>query len=315
MVIRIELGFATDFAGESTQVLEIEHTLKLIAQAGFTHVHWCHEWDGDYIYSQFEMLQIKEWFQKYGLKAKSLHASKGSSRPIVDRICGYFRKDYTSEVEWNRLAGVELIKNRIDLASILGANEIVLHMYLPYVTFQERPGYKDIFFHQVTKSLDELEGYCMRKGVTICLENLLEAPASEQFDQFDYLFGKYCKEFLGFCWDTGHANIVLNNQTAIFGRRYKDRLRSIHINDNMGGPDKDFWGRPDLTCPCDQHKIPWEGTINWDEIAEIISNSAYELPLVLELSCKEPDQNTFLKKSYEAGIRLTESVLKKRNLN
>lgn len=303
-----ELGFATDFAGESELILEIEHTLKMIAEAGFTHIHWCHEWDGDYIYSSFEMLQIKEWFEKYGLKAKSLHASKGSRKSIVDRVSGYFRKDYTSEIEWNRLAGVELIKNRVDLAAILGAREIVLHMYLPYVTFYEQPGYKDGFFSQVTRSLDELEPYCLKKGVMICLENLLEAPAEEQFDQFDYLFGRYRKEFLGFCLDTGHANVVLNERAKEFPIRYQDRLCSIHINDNMGGPKENFWGKPELTWPCDQHRIPGEGIINWEEMANIIADSVYELPLVMELSCREDDKKIFLKRAYDAGIRLTKLV-------
>ncbi len=303
-----ELGFATDFAGESVQVLEIEHTLQMMSEAGFTHVHWCHEWDGDYIYSLFEMFQIKEWFEKYGLKAKSLHASKGSRKPTSDRACGYFRKDYTSEIEWNRLAGVELIKNRVDLASILGAKEIVLHMYLPYVTFYEQPESKERFFHQVVRSLDELKTYCLEKGVMICLENMLEAPAKEQFAQFDYLFGRYPKEFLGFCFDTGHANIILNEQAKQFAIRYKDRLCSIHINDNMGGPKEDFWGRADLTGPCDQHRIPWEGNINWEEMAEIIADSAYKLPIVMELACGKEEKKAFLERAYKAGIRLTELI-------
>ena len=44
----------------------------------------------------------------------------------------HYRKDYTSDLEPNRIAGVELIKNRVELTHVLGGNEIVLHMYLPY---------------------------------------------------------------------------------------------------------------------------------------------------------------------------------------
>ena len=40
-------------------------------------------------------------------------------------------KDYLSELEPNRIAGVELIKNRVELVHVLGGKEIVLHMYLP----------------------------------------------------------------------------------------------------------------------------------------------------------------------------------------
>ena len=78
----MELAIATDFAGESTRLEDIEDVLKKISEAGFTHVHWCHEWEGDYIYSAYEMQQIKEWMDKYHLKAKALHATKGSRRNV-----------------------------------------------------------------------------------------------------------------------------------------------------------------------------------------------------------------------------------------
>ena len=66
----IELGFASDFGGQSTKLSEIREGLRRISEAGFTHVHWCHEWDGDYLYAPSEMLQIKSWFDTFGLKAK-----------------------------------------------------------------------------------------------------------------------------------------------------------------------------------------------------------------------------------------------------
>ena len=40
---------------------------KKIAEAGFSHIHWCFDWTGDYIYSKAEMYQIREWMEKYGL--------------------------------------------------------------------------------------------------------------------------------------------------------------------------------------------------------------------------------------------------------
>ena len=39
----IELGFASDFGGQSTKLSEIREGLRRISEAGFTHVHWCHE--------------------------------------------------------------------------------------------------------------------------------------------------------------------------------------------------------------------------------------------------------------------------------
>lgn len=56
----MNLAIATDFSGESTDTAEIKATLAKIKNTGFTHVHWCHEWDGDYLYSRYEMEQLRE---------------------------------------------------------------------------------------------------------------------------------------------------------------------------------------------------------------------------------------------------------------
>lgn len=308
----MELGFATDFGGQSTKLSGIEEVLQKISEAGFTHIHWCHEWDGEYLYSVYEMLQIKEWFEKFGLKAKALHASKGSRISTVMHKEEESRKDYTSANEYNRLAGVELIQNRMDLAYLLGANEIVLHMYVPYMDFRENAEAEDAFYGQVFKSFDELRGYAAERGIRICLETMLEIPLEEQYRQFDRIFARYEREYIGLCWDTGHTHVVANERMYEFAERYRDRIFSVHINDNLGGPRADITGREALTWCCDMHWIPGEGAIDWERVAEILAASDYELPLVMELNCYEPDKELFLRQSYEAGAALTEKILGKR---
>ncbi len=44
---KLELAIATDYLGESTRTEDLEHILKMVSEAGFTHIHWCHEWDGE----------------------------------------------------------------------------------------------------------------------------------------------------------------------------------------------------------------------------------------------------------------------------
>ena len=174
----MELGINTDFTNEPWELEEIKNKLREIAEAGFTHIHWCFDWDGDYLYARSEMEQIRSWMDELGLKEKGLHASKGSRR-FVERYAEapHGRKDYLSELEPNRIAGVELIKNRVELVHVLGGKEIVLHMYLPTKSFEEKPETKELFYQQACKSLDELQPYCKELGVKICLENLFEASA------------------------------------------------------------------------------------------------------------------------------------------
>ena len=37
----MELGINTDFANEPWELEEIKNKLREIAEAGFTHIHWC----------------------------------------------------------------------------------------------------------------------------------------------------------------------------------------------------------------------------------------------------------------------------------
>ncbi len=286
---RIELGIATDFDGECAELERLKELLGKITKAGFTHIHWCHEWDGDYIYSAYEMQQIREWMDEYGLRAKALHSTKGSRREISIRG-NHYRKDYTSDWEFNRKAGVELIKNRVDLAQCLGASEIVLHLYVPYIAIQENPDVKENFYECVYKSMDELMPYCIQRNIRICLENLFDVPSKYMLESWDRLFAKYSPEFLGLCFDSGHANIIWGNEMIQVLRRYADRLYAVHLHDNNG--------------EADSHMIPGDGRIDWKSVMELLSESAYEGPLVLELINHEKDTDLFLKRAYEAGKEL-----------
>lgn len=292
----MQLGINTDFDREYVRIEDIKNSLEQIAAAGFSHIHWCYEWDGDYIYSVSEMEQIKGWMKEYGLLPKSLHASKGSRRQGGDaRIKWHYRKDYTSELEPNRIAGVELIQNRVELAHVLGATEIVLHMYLPFEEFEKRPEYKEIFYRQVCRSLDELMPFCLERKVRICLENLFEAPGELQIEQFSRLLGQYPAEFLGLCLDTGHANLVWGrNFVEKLVLPFRDRIYSVHFHDNRG------WGNGN-GCG-DAHRVPGDPEFPWKELMKVMQDSAYEAPLVLEvMKPSEEGVGDFLKRAYQAG--------------
>lgn len=307
------LAIATDYMGESKSTSEIRKTLKKIADAGFSHIHWCHEWNGDYTYSVFEMIQIRRWMDEYNLKSKGLHATEGSRRTAIEGKYKYRwetqdRRDYTSENELNRLAGVELIKNRIDLAEILGAQEIVLHMQLPYKSFESDPDFRNRYYEQVCKSLDELEYYSKAKGVKVCIENLEGTPNHHQKYQFDFLFKRYDSNFLGFCFDTGHALITGGSEMLELAKRYRERIFSIHMSDNKGLPSESYWQDDAKMNSTDLHMLPYDGDFDWDGFAKILGQSPYEMPVVLEVSCKELDEKKFLKKCLETGNKFTKTV-------
>lgn len=285
-----ELAISTDYYADSARLEDIQSLLKKVSEAGFTYIHWCHEWCGDYTYSEYEMKQIREWMDEYHLKSKALHATHGSSKNEYG-LSWHARKDYTSEWEYNRKAGVELIKNRVDLAACLGASEIVLHLFIPHVAIAEGRVKKENFYRQVEKSMDELMPYCMEKGVRICIENLFGMPEEDIRGQWDWFMEKYPKEFIGFCLDSGHANIIWHEKMTEIIRKYGERIFAVHLHDNDGIDDL--------------HRVPGEGTIDWEEVMTALAESAYELPLTLEVVGSHEDEDEFLAKAYQKGEWLT----------
>ena len=95
--------------------------------------------------------------------------------------------------------------------------------------------------------LDSIAPLAKEMGITICIENLydsvgghlVEGPccdAKKTAERIDSLNEKYGAEVLGFCFDTGHANLVgidFENFITMLG----SRLKVLHIHDNDGIAD------------------------------------------------------------------------------
>lgn len=262
---------------------------RQIADAGFTHIHWGHQWNTDFIYTSSEIAEIKKHLNIFGLSLSDTHASSGVEK------CWY------SPLEHERLAGVELVKNRIFMTAVLGGDAVVLH---PFVLYKREllPGFRE----QGLKSLGEIEGFARSCGVRIALENLFQADASgirdrelENIDTLEYFFARFSSDYLGFCWDIGHS-ILLGEQSFMRCEKLaKERLAVMHLNDNRG----DF----------DQHSAPFTWYSRWTWIAEIIASSPYppDKPVLIEVDVnKNPDYSLveFLKVNFAAGEKFSRLV-------
>lgn len=259
-----------------------ESYLRDIAEAGFTHVHWCHHWNTDFLYAKSEIDQISEWLATYGLRILDIHASHGRE------------KAWGSSQEYARLAGVELVKNRIAMAERLGSDVIILH--LPPSSGPEdasagEVAQQDPWLTQVCRSLDDLAPYAREHGVRIALENM----GYDDFVRLRQLFSLYGPDFLGLCYDAGHGN--LDGQGLLHLEHLKGRLISVHLHDNDGSGD--------------QHKPVYSGTIEWDRLAQIIAASAYTKCVSMEVSIYSSgfeDEKAFLEHVYETGMKLSANI-------
>ncbi len=95
--------------------------------------------------------------------------------------------------------------------------------------------------------LENLAPLAKEYGITICMENLytglgghlVEGPgcnADKAVQRIDRMNEKYGAEVLGFCFDTGHANLVGLDFERFIGK-LGHRLKVLHIHDNDGIAD------------------------------------------------------------------------------
>ena len=234
-----------------------EPVMKAIAAAGFTHLHWCHQWCTDFIYGKAEIAAIAGWLKQYGLRLLDIHGSAG------------VEKCWFSPVEYQRRAGVELVANRLRMWAELGGTGAVM-MHIPNTTPQTLDAERPVIRRQVEAlkcSLDELLPLMEQLNARIALENMW----SDDFVILKELLALYPAERIGICYDSGHGNGRGCSGLELLDRS-KDRLMALHLNDNDGNDDL--------------HQPPFMDTVNWDRVATLLRASAYRRELSFELSIR-----------------------------
>ncbi|HUT35367.1 MAG TPA: sugar phosphate isomerase/epimerase family protein [Planctomycetota bacterium] len=264
------LSMTTDYATVSTGCPE--PYLRRIAEAGFSHVHWCHHWNTDFLYADAEVEQIGRWLADFGLALTDLHASAG------------VEKGWCSAREYERLAGIELVTNRIAMTARLGSDVVILH--LPFEP--EGSGDREAYWARVRRSFDDLAPFARGQGVRIALEN----SSKDNFDALERVFALYGPDVVGLCYDSGHGNVAGNGLDRL--ERVRGRLLSVHLHDNDGTGD--------------QHKLVFDGTTDWPRLARLIASSPYRKPLSFESNMgsypKGSDEVAFLCRALASGAAL-----------
>ena len=269
----MDLSMTTDYA---TGTGSPEPYLRRIAAAGFTHLHWCHQWNTDFLYSRYEIDQIARWLDEYGLRLLDLHGSAG------------VEKKWVSTTEYVRLAGVELVANRVEMTARLGGRVTIMHLPAEPTDADLAEAYWDT----IRRSLDALAPVCRGAGVRIAIENGHMDVVSRVLDESD-------PGLVGLCYDSGHGNA--SGVGLDYLARLQDRLVSVHLHDNDGLSD--------------QHKPMFTGTVDWERLAGIVARSSYEGPVSQELSMRLSgyvDEDAFLAQALADGERLTEMIAARR---
>jgi len=117
------------------------------------------------------------------------------------------------------------------------------------------------------KLLKNIIDKAREKKIIICLENL-----SENWHDLEVVFDNL--PLLNLTLDVGHAQLLREENTSFdFIKRYPDRIRHIHLHDNLGGN----------TPEDDLHLPPGKGIVDFKNIFNSLRDIGYIGTATLEL--------------------------------
>lgn len=135
--------------------------------------------------------------------------------------------------------------------------------------------------------LKRLVDYAERLNVDIAFENL------RRLEPLRRVFAEIDSERVKFCFDSGHHNWRTSGIDVL--GEFGSRLRVLHLHDN----DKS----------ADQHRLPFDGNINWPECMKKIAGTGYDGSISLEVVNAGYESLTaeeFLAQAYDRAKKLAE---------
>lgn len=254
--------------------LGVEEFCKLISNAGFTAINWdlCDVWNSGKMWQgvlpdhcifeeplddiiKFYQPQI-DCFKKYGIEFGQAHAPYPACLPDKpEKIMPY---------------AIKIYKRMIEFCAKVGIPYLVIHGISLY-EWDKKNSWADIEklnLELFSTLIPELKG----SGVCVCMENL-PYPAKNVIrkgiccypEQVNYLVDKLNdmagEEVFGFCFDTGHLNIIRADMREFLVGVGK-RLKCLHVHDNYAEQD--------------DHRMPYSGTINWECFLSALADADYQ---------------------------------------
>lgn len=187
----------------------LEEKLCLFREHSFEYIHWCDDWDNDTLYSVEEISHFKRLLKDAGILCQDVHGASTSKYRIysLDAEC---RRGYRA-----------LLENRVRLCAELGGDCVVVHPP------RSEGGEFELKLESAIETLRGVQKLCQELGIRLAVENCYKG------DEFflDSLLSVFEPEFLGICFDSGHANIH-GNVDIVF--KYRKRLLATHLHDNKG---------------------------------------------------------------------------------
>jgi sugar phosphate isomerase/epimerase len=164
-------------------------------------------------------------------------------------------------------SGLKTLEEYIHKAHLCGARTLVFHAcpYLPLT-----PGKENISMKNLINALRDAIPLCEAKNVRLAIETMVPGRITSSIDNLLYCVNKINSPFVGICIDTNHINLSMPLKEAI--EKAAGNIFEFHINDNH--------------LKCEEHLLPFQGLIDWDEFAETVSAIGFKDNMIMEPSLR-----------------------------
>lgn len=204
-------------------------------------------------------LELADYIRSKGLIYQSIHAP-------FNKIDKMWEDDELGD--WSQERMIRCIKDCADAQVPI----MVLHTIIG----MEKHTPNELGLYRFGKVIEAAEKY----GVNLGFEN------TEGEEYLETILNRYADSSrVGFCIDTGHE--MCYNERRDLITKYGNKLICTHLNDNMGRTGEN------ITWLDDAHLLPFDGSADWQGIANRLNAAGYGGELTFELTSKsKPGHNT-----------------------
>lgn len=190
-------------------------------------------------------LELNEFFDQSVEKLEDFFAPHKEAAEITGIRINQMHMPYPSYIpgaaaEINDYLMRTVASKSLEICAFFGCPFIVVHGF----RLARFLGLEELEWQETEKFIDSLAPRAKELGITICVENIyssmgshvIEGPccdARKAAERIDQINEKYGADVLGFCFDTGHANLIgidMEDFITTLGKR----LKVLHIHDNDG---------------------------------------------------------------------------------
>ena len=203
----------------------------------------------------------------YEKEARRIRAAADSAGIIINQTHAPF--SYPLDIWEKSDQLMPILKRSLEISAVFGAETAIVHPYHHPVYM----GHEDEMFEKNMEYYGELIPTAEAVGVKICAENMFQVDERRGHIVHDtcssiYDFVRYIdtlsSEYVVACLDIGHIVLVQQkDEPADFIRALgQKRLKALHIHDN--------------NYRADEHKLPYEGRIDWDAVTKALGEIDYQ---------------------------------------